>query len=272
MAMSNPPGQAGPWSQNPSFDVHAWIGYKGKKFPCGGYNKGPVTTYKAGDIIPVRFWNFNVKDYQTFPPPPNLGQARHGGGACEFSLSYDAGKTWSVIGQYTKTCPDLYYEWPVQIPANAPSCTDSNQCLFAWSWTAYATNQFYHHCANVVINSDASNGSLPPLKMTIVDVQQLGMSLDTHAVGDQISTMSVGPDKNQTSLNSNGFFAAGGGAGTTGLNLGLRTVKNKTPPADPSDNDGIKSGASASDRRPNAAAVLGSPMLLIAGALFSFYT
>ena len=35
MAMSNPPGQAGPWSKNPSNAVHAWIGYEGKKFPCG---------------------------------------------------------------------------------------------------------------------------------------------------------------------------------------------------------------------------------------------
>jgi len=103
IAISNPPGQAGPWSANPSDAVHAWIGYHGKKFPCGGYKKGPVTKYKAGELIPVRFWNFNIKDYKKFPPPNNLAQARHGGGACEFSLSYDGGKTWKVIGQYTKT-------------------------------------------------------------------------------------------------------------------------------------------------------------------------
>ena len=35
MAISNPPAQAGPWSKNPSGAVHAWIGYEGKKFPCG---------------------------------------------------------------------------------------------------------------------------------------------------------------------------------------------------------------------------------------------
>lgn len=35
MAMSNPPGQAGPWSNDPRSDVHAWIGYDKKTFPCG---------------------------------------------------------------------------------------------------------------------------------------------------------------------------------------------------------------------------------------------
>ncbi|KAK3805470.1 MAG: hypothetical protein J3R72DRAFT_350409, partial [Linnemannia gamsii] len=152
MAISNPPAQAGPWSNNPSNDVHAWIGYNGKNFPCGGYPSGPVTSYNSGDIINVRFWNFNIKDYNTFPPPDNLPQARHKGGACEFSLSYDGGTTWSVIGQYSKTCPDIYYEWPVQIPFNAPSCVNPDSCLFSWSWVASATNQFYHHCANIIIH------------------------------------------------------------------------------------------------------------------------
>ncbi|KAF9114645.1 hypothetical protein BGX27_010222 [Mortierella sp. AM989] len=235
MAISNPPAQAGPWSRNPSYDVHAWIGFKGKKFPCGGYPRGPVTTYNAGDVIPVRFWNFNVKDYKSFPPPKDLNQARHGGGACEFSLSFDGGKSWRVIGQYTKTCPDLYYEWPVLIPSNVPSCTNPDLCLFAWSWTAWATNQYYHHCANIVINSNNQDGKLPDLKMTIVNVPQLKQAMDTHAIGDKISTKSTGPNKKELELNINGYFANGGGAGTKGLNLGL-IGNNKNPPAeDPED-------------------------------------
>jgi len=35
IAISYPPSQGGPWSKNPVKEVHAWIGYKGKKFPCG---------------------------------------------------------------------------------------------------------------------------------------------------------------------------------------------------------------------------------------------
>ncbi|KAF9979799.1 hypothetical protein BGZ65_006000, partial [Modicella reniformis] len=126
MAISNPRAQGGPWAPIGRVGtVHAWIGFRepnGRKpFPCGGYKKGPVNTYKAGEIIDVHFWTFDVKDYANFPPPKGLSIPRHGGGSCEFSLSYDAGKTWWVIGQYTKTCPDIYYEWPVLIPQNIPS-------------------------------------------------------------------------------------------------------------------------------------------------------
>jgi hypothetical protein len=224
MAMSNPPGQAGPWTENPSGNVHAWIGYEDKKFPCGGYKKGPVTTYSAGEIIPVRFWNFEIDDYKKFPPPKGLSQSRHGGGACEFSLSYDGGKTWKVIGQYTKTCPDIYYEWPVQIPKNVPSCNDSDKCLFSMSWVAYSTDQYYHHCANILIKGAESGGELPQLDMTIVNVKARDQKMDTHAIGDKKSTKSSGPDRREKTLNTNGYFANGGGAGTHGIDLGLVRV------------------------------------------------
>jgi len=211
MAISNPPAQAGPWSSHPSSDVHAWIGYNGKKFPCGGYKMGPVTKYKAGETINVRFWNFNIKDYKKFPPPAGLKQSRHGGGACEFSLSYDGGASWRVIGQYTKTCPDIYYEWPVKIPSNVPSCSDGKRCLFAFSWTSYATDQFYHHCANIQIEG-SKKGKMPELDMTIVDVKQRGQKMDTHANGDGRSTKSSGPNSKERKLSTSGYYGFGGGA------------------------------------------------------------
>ncbi|KAI1314649.1 hypothetical protein EDD11_001902 [Mortierella claussenii] len=221
MAMSNPPGQAGPWTKDPRNTVHAWIGFQGKPFPCGGYKKGPVTTYKAGQVIPVRFWTFGM-DYKVFPPKSGISPARHGGGACEFSLSYDGGKTWKVIGQYTESCPDIYYTWPVQIPPNVPSCTNSDKCLFAMSWTAYATNQFYHHCANILITDGASNGKLPKLDMTVVDVKARGQKQDTHAVGDRLRGKGRGPKSADRQRSTNGFYKYGGGAEKThGINLGL---------------------------------------------------
>ncbi|KAF8985066.1 hypothetical protein BGZ46_006028 [Entomortierella lignicola] len=274
MAISNPPAQAGPWTQNPSSNVHAWIGYQGKKFPCGGYPRGPVTTYNAGDIIPVRFWNFNVKNYNTFPPPAGTPQARHGGGACEFSLSYDGGKTWRVIGQYTKTCPDLFYEWPVQIPANAPSCTDPDMCLFSFSWTAYATDQFYHHCANILISSNSTTGNLPLLNMTVVDVTQLHQNVSVHANGDKLATKSTGPDPNEVTMNTNGYFAYGGGAGTKGLNLGLVTGKNENPAPDPDDNTSGSGYSYGGTHSSGSAYILESwnaPLFLVASLLLAFF-
>ncbi|KAF9426542.1 hypothetical protein BGZ76_002707 [Entomortierella beljakovae] len=220
MAMSNPPGQGGPWSTDYSSNVHAWIGYEGKKFPCGGYKKGPVTTLRAGEIVPVRFWNFGIENYKKFPPPKGIDQARHGGGACEFSLSDDGGKSWHVIGQYTKTCPDIYYEWPVLIPKNVPSCLDSNKCLFSFSWTAYTTPQFYHHCANVIIHG-VKDGILPMLNMKVVNVKQLGQKQNTNAVGDKLGTKSTGPNSREVRLNKGGYFECRGPAADHGLDLGL---------------------------------------------------
>ncbi|KAF9945926.1 hypothetical protein BGZ72_000846 [Mortierella alpina] len=209
MAMKHPPGQAGPWSKDPRNDVHAFIGYKGKRFPCGGYKNGPTTKLTAGKRID--------------PPPKGLRTSRHGGGACEFSLSSDKGKTWRVIGQYTKTCPDVYHKWPVLIPENTPECTNADRCLFAFSWTAYATNQFYHHCANVKIinNKPKIPKRAPTLPMTIVDVKQLGQKTNVHAVGDRERGRSKGPDEKEIRRNLSGYYANNGRSRTKSINLQL---------------------------------------------------
>ncbi|KAG0270433.1 hypothetical protein DFQ27_006645 [Actinomortierella ambigua] len=224
IAISYPRAQGGPWTSQHAKGVHAWIGFQGKKYPCGGYAKGPVTQLKAGQKLEVEFWTYGRGSWETFPPKAGAQQGRHGGGACEFSLSYDGGQTWNVIGQYTKTCPDIFYKWPVMIPKNVPSCTDSNKCLFAWSWVAYLTNQFYHHCANVEIQgSTAANAALPPLKMTIVDVKQLGQQQNTNSLGDGKGGRSSGPNATEIDRNLSGYYAAGGEVEKNGgLDLLLR--------------------------------------------------
>lgn len=74
-------------------------------------------------------------------PKMNIDQARHGGGTCEFSLSYDGGKSFHVIATYTKTCPDAGYEWPVKIPKNAPSCHDPDTGKKKSRGTAMSVNE-----------------------------------------------------------------------------------------------------------------------------------
>ncbi|CAG8521565.1 11633_t:CDS:2 [Ambispora leptoticha] len=77
-----------------------------KKFPCGVYktDKNFTTTLTAGQIINITFYNPNVipKVAST-----NNDQARHNGGRCEFTLSYDGDETCTVIGVYHRTCPDV---------------------------------------------------------------------------------------------------------------------------------------------------------------------
>ncbi|KAF9572179.1 hypothetical protein EC968_010186 [Mortierella alpina] len=68
----------------------------------------------AGDTINVRFYASDMNDNELRNQPKTVGkkdrrqfkQARHGGGMCEFSISYDEGESFVLIGRYTKTCPD----------------------------------------------------------------------------------------------------------------------------------------------------------------------
>ncbi|KFH69740.1 hypothetical protein MVEG_04546 [Podila verticillata NRRL 6337] len=170
MAMLYPRCRGGVGTKDFDWRIHQFVGYEGYKFPCGGYPKGPNTDLKAGQVINVRFWSSSMSDKEDNGklPKMNIEQARHGGGMCEFSLSYDGGKSFHVIATYTKTCPDAAYEWPVKIPKNVPSCDDPGKCLFSWSWTANLAPQFYHNCADVTIKG-VEGGKLPEKTIQIYD-------------------------------------------------------------------------------------------------------
>ncbi|KAG0021854.1 hypothetical protein BGZ80_001562 [Entomortierella chlamydospora] len=165
--MLYPPPRGGYGTKHFDWRIHEFIGYQGFKYPCGGYPQGPNTVMHAGQIIPVRFWTTDLRNANRLPSK-SIDQARHGGGLCEFSLSYDGGKSFHVFARYSKTCPDVVYKWPVRIPDNVPSCNKPGQCLFAWSWTAALIPQFYHNCADVTIQG-VKNGRLPKETIQLYD-------------------------------------------------------------------------------------------------------
>ena len=59
--------------------------------------------------------------------------APHGGGSCQFSLSYDNGATFNVIHSIEGGCPldAVMNKYTVPIPDNAPA---ADRALFAWTW------------------------------------------------------------------------------------------------------------------------------------------
>ncbi|KAF9579748.1 hypothetical protein BGW38_003872 [Lunasporangiospora selenospora] len=75
---------------------------------------------KAGQVIPVKFWTTEITNVKQ-KVNKNIPQARHGGGLCEFSLSYDGGKTFNVFATYSETCPDAAFDW--QRPWYAAACS-----------------------------------------------------------------------------------------------------------------------------------------------------
>ncbi|KAG0356496.1 hypothetical protein BG005_004575 [Podila minutissima] len=79
--------------------------------------------------------------------------ASHGGGHCQWALSYDEGKTWVVIKTMIRDClkgvaGGQAYTVPVQIPANAPSVD-----------LAQRNREMYSNCADIEIQG-VNGGSI----------------------------------------------------------------------------------------------------------------
>jgi len=72
-------------------------------------------------------------DYRIVPGALVPVGAPHGGGSCQFSLSYDNGVTFKVIHSIEGGCPldAVMNKYSVKIPESAPA---AERALFAWTW------------------------------------------------------------------------------------------------------------------------------------------
>ncbi|KAJ1671844.1 hypothetical protein EV182_007416, partial [Spiromyces aspiralis] len=113
----------------------------------------PVATYSAGATIPVSFTSDG---------------AAHGGGHCQFALSYDGGNTFVVIQDELKYCftggpstgntPGVV-NYNVKIPADAPA---GDKVIFAWTWNnAIGNREFYMNCVDIAITGGGTSLSGP---------------------------------------------------------------------------------------------------------------
>ncbi|WOO84209.1 Microtubule-actin cross-linking factor 1, isoforms 1/2/3/5 [Vanrija pseudolonga] len=117
----------------------------GSNYPCKGYNhvlgtpEGAVTaTFAQGHA-----YNFTI-----------VGTAFHGGGSCQASLSYDGGKTFTVVQSIIGNCPVFGSgNFDFTVPADAPT----GDAVFAWTWFNNIGNrEMYMNCAAVTITGGAS--------------------------------------------------------------------------------------------------------------------
>ncbi|KAJ1878633.1 hypothetical protein LPJ57_003302 [Coemansia sp. RSA 486] len=121
----------------------------------------PSAQWTAGQSITVKFY----------------GTARHNGGHCQFSMSYDGGQTFVVVHEILRYC--LYDgingntlgnpvdSYTFDLPKDLPS---SNNAVFAWTWVnASGNREFYMNCADVTVagNSNSYSGK----QMTIANHQ-----------------------------------------------------------------------------------------------------
>jgi len=135
--------------QKIDYDLNSPIGtYSSKTYPlCKNTVPSKTrTVYKAGQSIKT--------DY-------TIG-ASHGGGHCQWALSYDAGKTWVVLKTMIRGCLKgtklgQTYSVSVPLPKNAPN----GKAVFMWLWNnAQGNRELYSNCADVEIRGGANGGSI----------------------------------------------------------------------------------------------------------------
>ncbi|KAJ1663936.1 hypothetical protein IW140_003802 [Coemansia sp. RSA 1813] len=105
----------------------------------------PSETWTAGQSITITF----------------EGSAIHGGGHCQWSISYDGGKTFVVLYQVLGNCftgnsggANAGYPYTFKLPSDLPS---SDHAVFAWSWVnAVGNREFYMNCADVAIKGSSA--------------------------------------------------------------------------------------------------------------------
>ncbi|KAI1319089.1 hypothetical protein EDD11_004978 [Mortierella claussenii] len=89
---------------------------------------------------------------QTIKTEYQIGAA-HGGGHCQWALSYDGGKNWVVIQTLIRDCLKNVpnggnYSFNVKIPKTAPS----GKATFMWLWNnAIGNRELYSNCVDVEI-------------------------------------------------------------------------------------------------------------------------
>jgi hypothetical protein len=136
---------------NIDYNMLSPLASDGSNFPCKGYQtdvpsvSGAVTTLKAGEPLTVQM----------------EGSATHGGGSCQFSLSYDNGKTFGVIKSIVGGCP-LSANYTVDIPADVPS---GSNALLSWTWFNKVGNrEMYQNCIAVdIAGKDGGSIELPKM-------------------------------------------------------------------------------------------------------------
>lgn len=126
MAMTYPPplrSKQNPFSTDIDYSITSPLSASGSDFPC----KGTLNLLGTAQAKPVAIWQAGQQYNMTI-----AGGANHNGGSCQAALSYDSGKTFTVIHSYVGNCPPAgTSSFNFKLPADAPSAQDA---LFAWTW------------------------------------------------------------------------------------------------------------------------------------------
>lgn len=122
----------------------------------------PLCKYKTPYATPVAEWTAGTTVTVHFRPHA----AVHGGGHCQFALSYDGGKTFVVIQDELRYCftggptssnQGTQLSYDIKLPQDLPS---GDHVVFAWAWNnAIGNREFYMNCADISIKGNGNSFS-----------------------------------------------------------------------------------------------------------------
>ncbi|KZL88141.1 extracellular protein [Colletotrichum incanum] len=153
MAITYPPPLRSKENPNAGYDIDYSItsplSASGSDFPC----KGTLNLLGTPKAAPVASWQAGQTYNMTI-----AGGANHNGGSCQAALSFDSGKTFTVIHSYIGACPVAgTSSLKFTLPADTPSAQDA---IFAWTWFNNVGNrEFYMNCAVITITGGGAGGS-----------------------------------------------------------------------------------------------------------------
>ncbi|KAJ2720423.1 hypothetical protein GGI07_004610 [Coemansia sp. Benny D115] len=203
-----PPGQSLDQNINAPIGTHEYISQPLCKYTTP-YGR-PAAHWTAGSTVTVDF---------------HPHAAVHGGGHCQFALSYDGGKTFVVIHDELKYCftggpsssnSGTQLEYSIKLPANLPS---SDRVVFAWAWNnAIGNREFYMNCADVSIQGGSGLGSYSGPEMLVANYGpnspyipefngNYETGLDLYSNRKMITVTGSGSSGNNTSAQSPASYA-----------------------------------------------------------------
>lgn len=238
MEMSYPPpfrSKSNPHATEIEYSMTSPLNADGSNYPCKGFLSDLNT---PGGAVTAE-WTAGQDYHFTLQ-----GGANHAGGSCQASLSYDGGKTFTVIQSIVGNCPSTVAptDYPITVPGDAPS----GDAIFAWTWFNNLGNrEMYMNCAHIKING-GSGGSGFSSRPTIFEAN-IGNGCSTLE-GSDVEFPNPGPDL----INQSGKTAAPLGNCAAGSGSGGNTPPPQSSAAAPSPSN-TEASASASASSEGAA-------------------
>ena len=119
-------------------------------FPCKGFPKGPSVATFNNNKLSVTL----------------EGTAVHGGGHCQFGVSYDD-KTFVVLRTIIGNCLLDTKSYSFDLPQNSKG---GDMTIF-WTWINRIGNrEYYMECADITVNTNGNNPQIPGKELLIVNL------------------------------------------------------------------------------------------------------